>query len=113
MFSQEDLSKLMQLWSSYSSPLCISFFVDKTNGLTKGYVRPIPSQNSMKYLMLTIFLKVLYSIISSSLLDYLVLKTKIKTWALFNEKALKKNPYLSQNLSTCHGCHTVVLGIFI
>lgn len=90
MFSQEDLSKLMQLWSSYSSPLCISFFVDKSNGLTRGSVRPIPSQNSMKYLMLTIFLKVLYSIISSSLLDYLVLKTKIKTWALFNEKALKK-----------------------
>ena len=51
-----------------------SFSIDKTNGLSKGYLRSIPSQNSMKYLMFIIFLKVLYFAIGSTFLDYLFLK---------------------------------------
>ena len=51
-----------------------SFSTDKTNGLSKGYLMSIPSQNSKKYLMFIIFLKVLYFAIGSSFLDYLFLK---------------------------------------
>ena len=51
-----------------------SFSIDITNVLSKGYLRSIPSQNSMKYLMFIIFLKVLYFAIGSSFLDYLFLK---------------------------------------
>ena len=51
-----------------------SFSIDKTNVLSKGYLRSIPSQNSRKYLMFIIFLKVLYFAIGSSFLDYLFLK---------------------------------------
>ena len=51
-----------------------SLSTDKTNGLSKGYLRSIPSQYSRKYLMFMIFLKVLYFAIGSSFLDYLFLK---------------------------------------
>ena len=59
---------MQSLLKSFSLP------TDKTNGLSKGYLRSIPSQNSRKYLMFIIFLKVLYFAIGSSFLDYLVLK---------------------------------------
>ena len=44
--------------------------------MSKGYLRSIPSQNSMKYLMFIIFLKVLYFAIGSTFLDYLFLKIR-------------------------------------
>ena len=59
---------MQSLLKSFSLP------TDKTNGLSKGYLRSIPSQNSRKYLMFIIFLKVLYFATGSSFLDYLFLK---------------------------------------
>lgn len=64
--------------------------------LPGGNLRSIPSQNLMKNLMLISFLKVLYSIIGSSFLDYFFLN--MKTWTLFSGiDFLKKNPHFSYN----------------